>query len=222
VSSTDNDNTDTDRGDLARVHYLPTTDQPDEAIEAEIITDEEYRRLTSQKAQAIARYQGYRRDIVATGRTVRTTVTHDRTKAVLRNVLCVPAGALVVGKRHLDDAVGVVDRGMDLLDPAGNGLPATEVADSDAGPDPLADIAAVLGGEQRMRTQEVLQRLAEYDRRAYGRWTFADLTAVLTKHQAAPYKSGGNMVVRADLVHAAITNRDKKRTAASVDGAGGD
>jgi S-DNA-T family DNA segregation ATPase FtsK/SpoIIIE len=122
----------------------------------------------------------------------------------------------------LDDAVGVVERGRDLLTRGGNGLPATEVADPDAGPDPLADIGAVLGGEQRMRTQEVLQGLTEYDRGTYGRWTFADLTAVLTKHQAAPYKSGGNMVVRADLVHAAIAKRDTERAADSANGGGDD
>jgi hypothetical protein len=103
LSTTDNDNTDTGRGDLARVHYLPATDQPAEAIEGEIITDEEYRRLTSQKAQALARYQGYRRDIVATGRVVRTVATHDRSKtagkAVLRHGSYAFGGVGVVAKR---------------------------------------------------------------------------------------------------------------------------
>lgn len=56
--------------ELARVHYLPahrdgtdtTTAGP--VVEGELVSEEEYAHLTSQKAQAIARYQGYRRDVV--------------------------------------------------------------------------------------------------------------------------------------------------------------
>jgi S-DNA-T family DNA segregation ATPase FtsK/SpoIIIE len=110
VSTTDHDDTTgAGNGELAQVHYLPattgTTDQTDaiDAIEGEIVSEEEYRRLTSQKAQAIARYQGYGRDIVATGRIVKTVATHDHTKTVakaaLRHTLYVPAGAVSFGKR---------------------------------------------------------------------------------------------------------------------------
>jgi S-DNA-T family DNA segregation ATPase FtsK/SpoIIIE len=106
VSTTDN-GSDTGRGDLARVHYLPAhTDQPADAIEGEIITEEEYRRLTSQKAQAIARYQGYRRDIVTVGRVVRTVAFHDRTKTAVkasgRHLWYPIAGTGVVVKRWRD------------------------------------------------------------------------------------------------------------------------
>jgi S-DNA-T family DNA segregation ATPase FtsK/SpoIIIE len=103
--STTHDDTDDPRGELAQVHYLPTTATNDESapIEGEIITDEEYQRLTSQKAQALARYQAYRNDLVVTGRVVRTVATHHHTttvaKTVARHALYVPAGAAIFGKR---------------------------------------------------------------------------------------------------------------------------
>jgi hypothetical protein len=90
-STTDNGNTDEDRDDLAQVHYLPAT-QSGEVIDAELVTDEEYARLTSQKARMLERAQGYRRDVVATSRVVKTVASHTGTKTVLRNALYVPAG----------------------------------------------------------------------------------------------------------------------------------
>ncbi|MBP2330623.1 S-DNA-T family DNA segregation ATPase FtsK/SpoIIIE [Kibdelosporangium banguiense] len=75
--------------------------------------------------------------------------------------------------------------------------------------DPLDDLAAVLGDQRRMRTQEVLQKLAERDPAGYRGWTFERLTAFLAEHDATPYKTGGHMHVRADDVHAAITRRDE-------------
>ena len=72
-------------------------------IEGELVTDEEYTRLTSQKAKAIERYRGYRHDVVVAASWTRRAVTHDRTKttgkAVVRNVLYVPSGVGVVAKR---------------------------------------------------------------------------------------------------------------------------
>lgn len=60
-------------GDLAQVHYLPTgnTEQPT-VVDGELLTEEEYQRLTSQRGQAMARYEGYQRDAIALVRTVRT------------------------------------------------------------------------------------------------------------------------------------------------------
>jgi DNA segregation ATPase FtsK/SpoIIIE, S-DNA-T family len=85
--------------DLATVHHLPRPD----VFEGEIVTNEEYQRLTSQKAKAVARYQAYRHDLVVTGRVARTVVTHDRTKtaakAVLRNGVYVLVGVQVLAKR---------------------------------------------------------------------------------------------------------------------------
>ncbi|MCR3719927.1 MULTISPECIES: zonular occludens toxin domain-containing protein [Prauserella salsuginis group] len=74
--------------------------------------------------------------------------------------------------------------------------------------DPLADIAAVMGDKPRMRTQEVLQRLAEHNRAAYGEWTPNRLTEYLADYDAEPYKSGGLMQVAADKIRDAIAQRD--------------
>jgi S-DNA-T family DNA segregation ATPase FtsK/SpoIIIE len=72
--------------------------------------------------------------------------------------------------------------------------------------DHLADIAAVLAGHRRMRTQEVLSGLSSLDRATYGRWTFERLAAELPDG-AKPYKSGGVMVVAADRVAEALAER---------------
>jgi S-DNA-T family DNA segregation ATPase FtsK/SpoIIIE len=100
--------------ELARVHYLPSTDeQADtgrEVLEGELVSDAEYARLTSEKAKAIARYQGYQRDLVTVYRGVRTVARHERTKTtaktVARHALYVPAGAVSVGKRLWDAKSG--------------------------------------------------------------------------------------------------------------------
>ena len=77
-------------------------------------------------------------------------------------------------------------------------------------PDPLADIAEVLDGQPRVRTQEVLQRLANHNPSTYRSWTFNQLTDVLTDANAAPYKSGGHMVVSGQAVREAITARNNQ------------
>ncbi|OLF07484.1 hypothetical protein BLA60_26500 [Actinophytocola xinjiangensis] len=86
----------------SNVHYLPTY-RTDEVIDAELVSDEEYARLTSQKAKAFERYRGYQRDVVTVVRWSRWAATHDRTttfaKAILRNLLYVPAGAGVLLRR---------------------------------------------------------------------------------------------------------------------------
>lgn len=73
--------------------------------------------------------------------------------------------------------------------------------------DHLADVADVLGTTARMRTQEVLQRLAEANPRRYRDWTFTALTAVLEEAGAAPYKSNGQKVVGRQRIEEAIANR---------------
>jgi S-DNA-T family DNA segregation ATPase FtsK/SpoIIIE len=74
--------------------------------------------------------------------------------------------------------------------------------------DPLVDIAAVLGDTPRMKTLEVLQRLVERHRPTYGAWTARTLTALLTEHQAAPYKTEGAMQVSRARILEAIAERD--------------
>ncbi|WP_198358445.1 FtsK/SpoIIIE domain-containing protein [Streptomyces fildesensis] len=75
--------------------------------------------------------------------------------------------------------------------------------------DPLADILAVLGDADRMRTDEVRQQLAERNPRHYRSWTASDLTRVLDAVDAAPYKSGGVMVVNRTKVRDALHDRDR-------------
>jgi S-DNA-T family DNA segregation ATPase FtsK/SpoIIIE len=82
--------------------------------------------------------------------------------------------------------------------------------------DPLADIAAVLGDEPRVRTQKVLHRLTERNPGRYGEWGFGDLKEVLDDAGAAPRKSDGVMVVDRERVLRALANRGES---ASEDGA---
>ena len=73
--------------------------------------------------------------------------------------------------------------------------------------DPLVDIATVLGQAPRMKTMDLLQRLVELHRPTYQQWTARTLTAFLSGHQAAPYKTEGAMQVSAARIHEALTTR---------------
>jgi S-DNA-T family DNA segregation ATPase FtsK/SpoIIIE len=75
--------------------------------------------------------------------------------------------------------------------------------------DPIVDIAAVLGNEPRLPTQEVLQQLTVRNPGRYRKWTFTDLTAFLEGVNAEPRKSHGRMVVDRDRVLKALQNQDK-------------
>ncbi|WP_020657265.1 zonular occludens toxin domain-containing protein [Amycolatopsis benzoatilytica] len=100
-----NDNTEQTpaAGELATVHHLPVNQEHGEVIEGEIVTDEEYARLTSQKARAIARYRGYGRDVVTVARATRNAVAHERTKTAFRHGVAYPAaGVKVVVTRWRD------------------------------------------------------------------------------------------------------------------------
>lgn len=77
--------------EVATVHYLDSrrTDSIDpqteageqtEVLEAELVDEEEYRRLTDPKLAALDRYAGYKNDLARAGRGVRTVATHQRTK----------------------------------------------------------------------------------------------------------------------------------------------
>jgi S-DNA-T family DNA segregation ATPase FtsK/SpoIIIE len=93
-------------GELATVRRLPVRQQdpvPDgEVLDGELLSEEEYQRLTSQRELARARWQGYRSDAATVAKVARTVATHDRThttaRAVVRNVLYVPVGACVVAR----------------------------------------------------------------------------------------------------------------------------
>jgi DNA segregation ATPase FtsK/SpoIIIE, S-DNA-T family len=59
------------------------------------------------------------------------------------------------------------------------GEPPTDQAEDDEVVDHLADIHQALRGEQRVRTQVVLTRLAELNPAVYEGWSFQDLSAAL-------------------------------------------
>ncbi|MFF1914516.1 ATP-binding protein [Streptomyces sp. NPDC058239] len=103
-----------------------------------------------------------------------------------------------------DQAAEIADRAK----AARNGVTTLHVVERDEERDPLADIATVLGSDARVRTQEVITRLAALDEDAYSGWSFIDLKRVLDDAGAEPYKSDGRMVVARDRVTAALANRD--------------
>jgi DNA segregation ATPase FtsK/SpoIIIE, S-DNA-T family len=107
----------------------------------------------------------------------------------------------------VDEVTPVVKRALGILDDAG-GIPAPTSEPAQDGPDPLADIADVLSGHKRLRTQEVLQQLAARDRGVYGSWTPGRLKAYLAEHDIRTVKDAeGRMCVRALDVHTALADR---------------
>ncbi|MCP2247724.1 FtsK/SpoIIIE domain-containing protein [Lentzea aerocolonigenes] len=110
----------------------------------------------------------------------------------------------------LDMVSPVIARAMALMEESGRTVtPTAEVESTPVVVDHLADIAAVLGADKRVRTQTVLSRLAEKDAATYEGWTFADLKAALGDHDVEVVKSDGVKVVRADDVTKALTERDR-------------
>ncbi|WP_316740453.1 zonular occludens toxin domain-containing protein [Streptomyces sp. MK7] len=105
-------------------------------------------------------------------------------------------------EKGIDEVTPVVERAMGLRDGVEH---ATEPTFQPA--DPLADVAAVLGDEPRVLTQEVLHRLAEHNPDAYRSWGPADLKKALEPYGAEQYKSGGKSVVARDRVQDAILER---------------
>jgi S-DNA-T family DNA segregation ATPase FtsK/SpoIIIE len=114
----------------------------------------------------------------------------------------------------IDEITPVVERAVALRD----GIAAAPAAPSFDPLDPLADVAAVLGDEPRMLTQEVLHRLAELRPASYREWSPTDLKKALEPHGAEPYKSGGKSTVARDRVQDAIL----ERLAEDIDDEGGD
>lgn len=110
-----------------------------------------------------------------------------------------------------DEADAIADRAKDIR--SGVTTPGSLALVEQA--DHLADIAAVLGSTPRMRTQEVLQRLAEKNPGEYREWTFPSLAAVLDAAGAGAYKSNGVMVVGSDRVREALQEREREENAAA-------
>ncbi|GAA2980588.1 FtsK/SpoIIIE domain-containing protein [Actinokineospora diospyrosa] len=120
----------------------------------------------------------------------------------------VPQGqsSIIVRTHFIDgkDSAALADRARALRD----GLTTTDGTTEPAAPlDLLTDVATVLNGHRRMRTQEVLAALTVHDPR-YRTWTFADLTNALPE-TAKPYKTAGHMQISAARIDEAVTERDE-------------
>ncbi|MBE8471632.1 FtsK/SpoIIIE domain-containing protein [Streptomyces justiciae] len=110
-----------------------------------------------------------------------------------------------------DDAKAIAARAKAMR----SGVTTLHVIEKGVERDALADIASVLGSDARVRTQEVINRLAALDADAYGGWSFLDLKRVLDAAGAEPYKSDGRMVVARDRVTTALANRDADGSASA-------
>ncbi|WDI19713.1 FtsK/SpoIIIE domain-containing protein [Streptomyces enissocaesilis] len=127
----------------------------------------------------------------------------------------IPAGqsSITVRTHYIDDdaATAITDRAKALRD----GVTTLHAVDRGPEHDPLADIAAVVGDAPRVRTKDVLARLAARNPVAYGDWSFLDLRRVLDDAGVGPYKSDGVMCVARDRVARALADRDGKGSASA-------
>ncbi|MER6403175.1 ATP-binding protein [Streptomyces viridosporus] len=137
------------------------------------------------------------------------------TLVVASDGITIPAGqsSITVRTHYIDDdaATAITDRAKALRD----GVTTLHAIDRGTEHDPLADIAAVIGDAPRVRTKDVLARLAARNASAYGGWSFLDLKRVLDEAGAEPYKSDGVMVVSRDRVARALANRDTDGSASA-------
>ncbi|MFD4786582.1 FtsK/SpoIIIE domain-containing protein [Streptomyces sp. NPDC058459] len=73
--------------------------------------------------------------------------------------------------------------------------------------DHLADLAAVVGRDRRVRTTEILHRLKARDHAVYEHWTGARLKALLAEYGEEPGTLDGYPVVRLESVERALERR---------------
>ncbi|MFJ4629566.1 FtsK/SpoIIIE domain-containing protein [Streptomyces sp. NPDC088847] len=127
----------------------------------------------------------------------------------------IPAGqaSITVRTHYIDDdaATAIIERAKALRD----GVTTLTVIERGEDRDPIADIASVIGTATRVRTKDVLARLAALDAGAYGGWSFIDLKRVLDAVDSGPKKSDGVMVVIRDRVTAALAHRDSEGSASA-------
>ncbi|BBC34588.1 Plasmid protein [Streptomyces graminofaciens] len=139
------------------------------------------------------------------------------TLVVASSGIDIPKGqsSITVRTHYIDDdaAEAITDRAKALRD----GVTTLHVINRGEDRDPLDDIATVVGDAPRVRTKDVLARLATLNADAYGDWSFTDLKRVLD--DAGPdiaYKSDGVMVVARDRLHRALANRDDDGSTSTV------
>ncbi|MEU5311886.1 FtsK/SpoIIIE domain-containing protein [Streptomyces sp. NPDC021562] len=137
------------------------------------------------------------------------------TLVVASDGITMPKGqsSITVRTHFIDDepAEAIASRARALRD----GITTLRVVDRTEERDRLADIAAVLGTDTRVLTQEVLKRLAALAPDAYGNWSFIDLKRVLDGTGAEPYKSDGRMVIGRDRLARALADRDEQGSASA-------
>ncbi|MFE0885710.1 FtsK/SpoIIIE domain-containing protein [Streptomyces rochei] len=137
------------------------------------------------------------------------------TLVVASDGITIPAGqsSITVRTHYIDDdaATAITDRAKALRD----GVTTLHAVDRGPEHDPLADIAAVVGDAPRVRTKDVLARLAARNPDAYSGWSFLDLKRVLDDAGAGPYKSDGVMCVARDRVARALADRDTEGSASA-------
>jgi len=111
---------------------------------------------------------------------------------------------------EIDLVSPVVARSLEIMHERGRELAATadDADEEKPPPDLLADIADVMGRDQRLRTQAVLTRLASHHPEEYDGWTFSDLSSALARYDVQPVKSRGLMVLRATDIADAINTRN--------------
>lgn len=85
-----------EKNELATVHNLHVEQA---VVDGEVIDDAEYARAMSQREQAFVRWQGYRSDALVVAKATKTVATHTYTRAVVRELVCIPIGAGVVARR---------------------------------------------------------------------------------------------------------------------------
>lgn len=128
------------------------------------------------------------------------------TLVVASDGITIPAGqsSITVRTHYIDDdaAKAITERAKTLRD----GVTTLHAIDRGEKRDPLRDIFSVLGDAPRVRTKDVLARLATLNSDAYGEWSFINLKRVLDGAGAEPYKSDGVMVVSRDRVARALAN----------------
>ncbi|MFZ4178174.1 FtsK/SpoIIIE domain-containing protein [Streptomyces griseoincarnatus] len=139
------------------------------------------------------------------------------TLVVASDGIAIPAGqsSITVRTHFIDDepAAEIAARAKALRD----GVTTLRVVDQGEERDALADVAAVIGDEARLRTNEVLKRLHALDPKVYGdQWTNDRLKALLEEHGEEPKKSHGVMVVHRDHVARALANRDADGSASAA------
>ncbi|MFJ6389100.1 ATP-binding protein [Streptomyces sp. NPDC091972] len=138
------------------------------------------------------------------------------TLVVASDGIDIPKGqsSITVRTHYIDDdaAKAITDRAKGLRD----GVTTLHAIERGEDRDRLADIASVVGNAPRVRTQDVLKRLAVLDEDVYGKWSFLDLKRVLEGTGAEPYKSDGVMVVGRDRLARALANRDDEGSASAA------